>query len=76
MTASTPAVHHPAAHPLGPGISRQPEVEGDETAKASPHIDTAEVQTAEGELDPFVSIDRTSKSAFVQLVGGANRVIA
>ena len=58
------------------GISRLPEVEGDKPKKkfkAYPigffHIDIAEVQTAEGKLYLFVAIDRTSKFAFVQLVG-------
>jgi transposase InsO family protein len=32
------------------------------------HIDVAEVQTAEGKLDLYVAIDRTSKFAFVQIV--------
>jgi len=37
------------------------------------HIDLAEVQTAEGKLHLYVTIDRTSKFAFVQLVDKANR---
>ena len=40
------------------------------------HIDTAEVQTAEGKLYLFVAIDRTSKFAFIQLVDKANCVTA
>ena len=66
------------------GISRLPEVEGDQPAKkrfkAYPvgffHIDIAEVQTAEGKLYLYVGIDRTTKFAFVQLVEKANRVTA
>ena len=66
------------------GISRLPEVAGDEPPKKKfksyPigffHIDIAEVQTAEGKLYLFVAIDRTSKFAFVQLVESANRVMA
>lgn len=66
------------------GISRLPEVKGDEPAKRKfkpyPigyfHIDIAEVRTAEGKLHLYVAIDRTSKFAFVQLVKSANRVTA
>ena len=66
------------------GISRLPDIEGDKPTKKKfktyPidffHIDIAEVQTAEGKLYLFVAIDRTSKFAFVQLVGEANRVTA
>ena len=55
------------------GISRLPEVEGDQPAKKRfktyPvgffHIDIAEVQTAEGKLYLYVGIDRTTKFAFV-----------
>jgi hypothetical protein len=57
------------------GISRLPEVGGDKPAKKRfkryPigyfHIDLAEVRTAEGKLNLFVAIDRTSKFAFVRL---------
>src|SRR6201995_4165757 len=57
------------------GISRLPDVEGDQPAKkafkAYPigyfHIDIAEVRTEEGKLHLFVAIDRTSKLAFAQL---------
>jgi len=57
------------------GISRLPEVEGEQPAKTKfksyPigffHIDLAEVRTAEGRLYMFVAIDRTSKFAFVEL---------
>jgi Integrase core domain len=63
------------------GISRLPDVGGDKPAKlkfkAYPigyfHIDIAEVRTEEGRLDLFVGIDRTSKFAFVQLHGQADR---
>lgn len=66
------------------GISRLPDVEGDKPAKKKfktyPigffHIDIAEVRTAEGKLQLFVAIDRTSKFAFAQLVEKANRVTA
>ena len=66
------------------GISRLPDVEGDKPTrkkfKSYPigffHLDIAEVQTAEGKLYLFVAIDRTSKSAFVQLAESANRVTA
>lgn len=40
------------------------------------HMDIAEVRTEEGKLYPFVSIDRTSKFAVVQLVEKANRKTA
>ena len=57
------------------GLSRQPQVEGEKTAKNKfktyPigyfHIDIAEVRTEEGKLHLFVGIDRTSKFAFVEL---------
>ena len=63
------------------GISRLPDVEGDKPKrqrfKRYPicffHIDTAEVQTAEGKLYLFVGIDRTSKFAVTQLVDKADR---
>jgi transposase InsO family protein len=66
------------------GISRLPDIEGDKEPKkrfkSYPigffHIDIAEVQTVEGKLYLFVAIDRTSKFAFVQRVGSANRVTA
>ncbi|MDR6955813.1 hypothetical protein J2X65_005196 [Ancylobacter sp. 3268] len=53
------------------GISRLPEVEGDQEPKRrfKPypigffHIDIAEVKTAVGKLDLYVAIDRTSKIA-------------
>jgi len=58
-------------------ISRLPELTGDKEPKKKfktyPigyfHIDIAEVRTAEGKLYLYVAIDRTSKFAFVQLVG-------
>ena len=63
------------------GISRLPDVGGDKPTKKKfkryPigyfHIDLAEVQTSEGKLHLYVAIDRTSKFAFAQLVGKANR---
>ena len=66
------------------GIGRLPESmatnEPKKTFKPYPigffHIDIAEVPTTEGKLYFFVAIDRTSKFAFVQLVGKANRVTA
>ncbi len=63
------------------GISRLPDVEGDkpkrQKSKRYPigffHIDTAEVQTAEGKLYLFVGIDQTAKFAVDQLVATADR---
>jgi hypothetical protein len=57
------------------GISRLPDVDGDKASKKKfkryPigyfHIDIAQVQTAEGKLQLFVAIDRTSKFAFARL---------
>lgn len=57
------------------GMSRLPDVEGDKAPKRKfkryPigyfHIDIAQVQTAEGKLQLFVAIDRTSKFAFARL---------
>jgi IS30 family transposase len=57
------------------GISRLPDMEGDKAPKRKfkryPigyfHIDIAQVQTAEGKLQLFVAIDRTSKFAFVRI---------
>jgi transposase InsO family protein len=62
-------------------ISRLPDVEGDKPKrqkfKRYPigffHIDITEVQTAEGKLYLFVSIDRTSKLAVTQRVDKADR---
>src|SRR5512134_1750520 len=66
------------------GIGRLPDVDGDKPEKkrfkSYPigffHIDLAEVRTEEGKLYLYVAIDRTSKFAFVQLVGKANTVTA
>ena len=63
------------------GISRLPDVEGDKPKrqrfKRYPigffHVDIAELQTAEGRLNLFVAIDRTSKFAVTQLVDKADR---
>jgi transposase InsO family protein len=65
-------------------ISRLPEVGGDKPAKKRfkryPigyfHIDLAEVRTAEGKLNLFVAIDRTSKFAFVRLEKRAGKMEA
>jgi len=65
-------------------ISRLPEVKGDKPDKKKFktyaigyfHIDIAEVRTQEGKLHLFVAIDRTSKFAFVQLHGQADRPTA
>tara|TARA_R110000751_G_scaffold24658_2_gene67781 strand:+ start:556 stop:1506 length:951 start_codon:yes stop_codon:yes gene_type:complete len=66
------------------GISRLPDVSGDKPAKKRfkryPigyfHIDLAEVRTAEGKLNLFVAIDRTSKFAFVRLEQRAGKMQA
>jgi hypothetical protein len=66
------------------GISRLPDVEGDQKPKAKfkayaigfLHIDIPELQTAEGKLYLFVAIGRTSKFAFVQLADSTTRVTA
>ena len=66
------------------GISRLPEVDGDKPAKKlfKPypigyfHLDIAEVSTEEGKLRLLVAIDRTSKFAFVRLVGSAGKMEA
>ena len=65
-------------------ISRLPEVGGDKPAKKRfkryPigyfHIDLAKVRTAEGKLNFFVAIDRTSKFAFVRLEKRAGKIEA
>ena len=66
------------------GVSRLPEVTGDRPRKqrfaSYPvgyfHIDLAEVQTGEGKLRLFVAVDRTSRLAFVRLVGSAGKAEA
>jgi hypothetical protein len=66
------------------GISRLPDVAGDKPAKQPfkryPigyfHIDIAEIRTAEGMLQLFVAVDRTSKFACAQLHEAANVRIA
>jgi transposase InsO family protein len=66
------------------GISRLPGVDGEKPKRkrfaSYPigyfHIDIAEVSTGEGKLRLFVAIDRTSKFAFVQLVGRAGKMEA
>jgi transposase InsO family protein len=65
-------------------ISRLHEVGGDKPAKKRSkrysigyfHIDLAEVRTAEGKLNLFVAIDRTSKFAFVRLEKRAGKMEA
>ena len=60
------------------GISRLPEIQGDEPAKQKfktypigyVHIDIAEVRRKEGKLHLFVAIDRTSKFVFVHVCTG------
>jgi hypothetical protein len=66
------------------GISRLPEVGGDKPAKKRfkryPigyfHIDLAEVRTAEGKLNLFVAIDRTSKFVHPRLEKKAGKMDA
>lgn len=66
------------------GISRLPEVDGDKpgkkTFKRYPigyfHIDIAEARTAEGKLDLFVAIDRTTKFAYAELHEKAGKMAA
>lgn len=66
------------------GVGRLPDVEGDKPAKKKLksypigyfHIDITEVQTAEGKLYLFVTIDRTSKFAFVELHEKAGKMAA
>jgi transposase-like protein len=65
-------------------ISRLPEVGGDKPAKKRfkryPigyfHIDLAKIRTAEGKLNLFVAIDRTSKFAFARLEKRAGKMEA
>jgi IS30 family transposase len=65
-------------------ISRLPEVGGDKPVKQRfkryPigyfHIDLAEVRTAEGKLNLFVAIDRTSKFAHLRLEKRAGKMEA
>jgi hypothetical protein len=62
-------------------ISRLPEVTATSLRRSSSspipfgyfHLDIAEVSTEEGKLRLLVAIDRTSKFAFVRLVGSAER---
>jgi transposase InsO family protein len=66
------------------GISRLPELEGDEPKKKQfkqyPigffHIDIAQVTTAQGKSYLFVAIDRTSKLVFARLLPRATRANA
>jgi transposase InsO family protein len=86
LQPSLPHLSRSALHrrPQRHGISRLPEVGGDKPAKKRfkqhPigyfHIDLAEVRTAEGKLNLFVAIDRTSKFAFVRLEKRAGKMEA
>jgi IS30 family transposase len=89
LHALQPSLPHPSRLALHRclqqrAISRLHEVGGDKPAKKRfkryPigyfHIDLAEVRTAEGKLNPFVAIDRTSKFAFVRLEKRAGKMEA
>jgi transposase InsO family protein len=86
LQPTIPHLSRSALHrrPQRHGISRLPEVGGDKPAKKRfkryPigyfHIDLAEVRTAEGKLNLFVAIDRTSKFAFVRLEKRAGKMEA
>jgi transposase InsO family protein len=86
LQPSLPHLSRSALHrrPQRHSISRLPEVGGDKPAKQRfkryPigyfHLDLAEVRTAEGRLNLFVAIDRTSKFAFVRLEKRAGKMEA
>jgi len=86
LQPTLPHLSRSALHrrPQRRAISRLPEVGGDKPAKKRfkryPigyfHIDLAEVRTAEGKLNLFVAIDRTSKFAFVRLEKKAGKMEA
>jgi hypothetical protein len=89
LHALQPSLPHPSRSALHRCLqqratSRLPEVGGDKPAKKRfkryPigyfHIDLAEVRTAEGKLNLFVAIDRTSKFAFVRLEKRAGKMEA
>jgi hypothetical protein len=86
LQATIPHLTHSSLHRClqRHGISRLPWVDGDKPKrsrfKAYPlgdfHIDLAEVHTAEGRLYLLVTIDRTTKFAFVELHGRATRRVA
>jgi IS30 family transposase len=86
LQPSLPNLSRSALHrrPQRHDISRLPEVGGDKPAKKRfkryPigyfHIDLAEVRTAEGKLNLFVAIDRTSKFAHLRLEKRAGKMDA
>jgi len=86
LQASIPNLTRSSLHRLFKryGISRLPEIEGDKKTKKKfksyPigyfHIDIAEVSTEEGKLYLFVAIDRTSKFAYVELLGKYDKLEA
>jgi len=86
LQPTIPHLSRSALHrrPQRHGISRLPEVGGVKPAKQRFkrysigyfHIDLAEVRTAEGKLNLFVAIDRTSKFAFVRLEKRAGKMEA
>jgi RNA-directed DNA polymerase len=86
LQPTIPHLSHSALHrrPQRHDISRLPEVGGDKPAKKRfkryPigyfHIDLAEVRTAEGKLNLFVAIDRTSKLARLRLEKRAGKMEA
>jgi transposase InsO family protein len=89
LYALQPSLPHPSRLALHRclqqrAISRLHEVGGGKPAKKRfkryPigyfHIDLAEVRTAEGKLNPFFAIDRTSKFAFVRLEKRAGKMEA
>jgi IS30 family transposase len=86
LQPTIPHLSRSALHrrPQRHGTSRLPEVGGDKPAKKRFkrysigyfHLDLSEVRTAEGKLNLFVSIDRTSKFAFVRLEKRAGKMEA
>jgi IS30 family transposase len=86
LQPTLPHLSRSALHrrPQRRAISRRPEVGGDKPAKKRfkryPigyfHIDLAEVRTAEGKLNLFVAIDRTSKFVHPRLEKRAGKMEA
>jgi transposase InsO family protein len=86
LQLTIPHLSRSALHrrPQRRAISRLPEVGGDKPAKKRfkrhPigyfHLDLAEVRTAEGKLNLFVAIDRTSKFAHLRLKKRAGKMEA
>jgi IS30 family transposase len=86
LQPTIPHLSRSALHqrPQRHSISRLPEVGGDKPAKKRfkryPigyfHIDLAQVRTAEGKLNLFVAIDRTSKFAHLRLKKRAGKMDA